>query len=64
MAYNRERNLLSPLPESSEEWGCLSTAKNSDLYLVLSEKTSGTNMEKTLRKRRYRNRPNVGFSSW
>jgi len=39
------------------------TVKNYDPELFLSERTTGTKMEKNLRKRRTSDRPNLGSSS-
>jgi hypothetical protein len=46
-----------------EGWGCHPTVKKSDPELFLSERTAGTKTEKSLRKRRFSNRPKVGSSS-
>jgi hypothetical protein len=44
---------------SSEEWGCHPTVKNSGPKLFLSKSTAVTKMEKSLRKRRFSDRPKV-----
>jgi hypothetical protein len=46
-----------------EEWDCHPTVKNSDPKLFLSERTTGTKMEKNLRKRRSRDSLKMGSSS-
>ena len=66
MPDSRERELIEPTSSrktSSEGWGCHPTVKNSDPKLFLSERTAGTKMEKSLKKRRSKNRPKLGSSS-
>jgi hypothetical protein len=46
-----------------EGWGCHPTIKNSDPELLLSKRTAGTKMEKSLRGRRSTVRPKLGSSS-
>ena len=46
-----------------EGWGCHTTVKNSDPELLLSKRTAGTNMEKSLRRRRSSDRPKLRSSS-
>jgi hypothetical protein len=46
-----------------EGWGCHPTVKNSNSELFLSERTTGTKMEKSLMERRSSDRPKLGSSS-
>jgi hypothetical protein len=46
-----------------EGWGCYPIVKNSDSELFLSERSTGTKMEKSLRERRFSDRPKLGSSS-
>ena len=62
MPYSGERELVESTSSRKtghqvEGWGCHPTVKNSDPELFLSERTAGTKMEKSLRKRRTNNRP-------
>jgi hypothetical protein len=67
MLYSGERKIEEPTPSrktaSSEGLGCHPTVKTSDSDLFLSERTSGTKMEKILRKRRSSDRPKLESSS-
>ena len=47
---------------SSERWVCPPTVKNSDPEIFLSDRTVGTKMEKSLRKRKSRDRPKLWSS--
>jgi hypothetical protein len=51
------------LESQVEGWGCHDTVKNSDSLLFLSERTSGTKMEKSLRKSRSSDRKKLRSSS-
>jgi hypothetical protein len=44
-------------------WSCHPTVKNSDPEMFLSERSVGSKMEKSLRKRRYSDRSKLGSSS-
>jgi hypothetical protein len=46
-----------------EGWGCYPTVKSFESELFLSEETSGTKMEKSMREKRSSDRPQLGTSS-
>jgi hypothetical protein len=46
-----------------EEWGCHPTFKNFNPVLFLFERTTGTKLEKSLRKKRSSDRPKLRSSS-
>jgi hypothetical protein len=46
-----------------EGFGCHTIVKNSDTELFLSERTAGTKLEKSLRERRFSDRPKLGSIS-
>ena len=63
MPYSRERELVEftssrKTGHQVERWGCHPTVKNSEPELFLSDGTAGTQMEKSLRKRRPSDRSN------
>jgi len=64
MLYSGEKELVEfsssrKTRHQVERWCCYPTVKNSDPELFLSQRTSGTKIEKSLRKR---NRPKWGSS--
>jgi hypothetical protein len=68
MSYSGERELVEFTSNKKkrhqvEGWGCHPTVKNSDPELFLSERTAGTKLEKSLRKRRSSDRPKLRSSS-
>jgi hypothetical protein len=69
MPSNRERELVEltscrSTEHQVERWSCHLTVKNSDPELFMSERTAGTKMEKSLkRKGRSNDRPKLGSSS-
>jgi hypothetical protein len=66
MPYNGERKLVESTSSRKtghqvEGWGCHPMVKNSELFL--SERTTGTKMEKSLWKRRFSDWPKLGSHS-
>jgi hypothetical protein len=59
MPYSGEWELVEPKAGLQvEEWGCHPTVKISDPELFLYERTAGTKLEKSLRKRSFSDSPN------
>jgi hypothetical protein len=68
MPYSGEREFVESTSSKKtghqvKGWGCHATIKNSDPELFLYERTAGTKMKKSLRKRRSSDRPKLGTSS-
>ena len=67
MPNSREKELIEPTSSRKTghqvREGLPSLSKISDLYLFLSERTTGMEMERRLRKRRFRDRSKVSSSS-
>jgi hypothetical protein len=65
MSYSGERESTSSRKTGHqvEGCGCHPTVKNSDPALFLSERTAGSKMEKSLRKRMSSDRPKLGSST-
>jgi hypothetical protein len=68
MPYSGEREIIEFTSSKKtghqvEGWHCHFTVKNSDPELFLSERPTGTKMEKSLRKRMSNDRPKLRFNS-
>jgi hypothetical protein len=64
MSYSGERELVEftssrKAGHQVERWGCHSTVKHSDSELFLPERTAGTDMERSQRKRGSSDRPKL-----